>query len=468
MGQLAIEPEDGQRELRVAELLSSMSRALDLTEGQPQGHCIRCCWIGMQVGRKIALNDRQLSDLYYTLLLKDLGCSSNAARICQLYLADDLTFKHDFKHVNGSLPQVLHFVLTHTGPEAGLAERFRAVVNILQNGGEIAREQIETRCQTGAGIARKLGFPESVATPIRQLDEHWDGSGLPERIGGDDISILSQLALMAQVIDVFHSSAGPQAAIDEVKQRSGTWFAPYLTHVFAMFANDDAFWETLRSERLSDAIYDLEPARMIKLADEDYLDDIASAFAQVIDAKSPFTSGHSQRVTLFTDLIGSRIGLDERHRRTLRRAALLHDIGKLGVSNRILDKRSWLDADEWEAVKMHPVHGEAILSGISAFADLKPVVAGHHERLDGTGYPYGLQGDEIDLDTRIVTTADIFDALTADRPYRAAMPVDEALAIMDEKAGPAIDPQCLVALKAALDDRPGGAGPEPAAAGPSG
>lgn len=127
-------------QIRLAEIMEALSKALDMTEGQPEGHCIRCCYIGTQIGREIGLGDADLRDLYYTLLLKDLGCSSNAARICELYLADDLRFKHDFKFVDGSVGQVLRFVIGHTGMQAGLAERFRSILNILQNGGELSVE----------------------------------------------------------------------------------------------------------------------------------------------------------------------------------------------------------------------------------------------------------------------------------------------------------------------------------------
>ena len=99
--------------LKLAELISALSHALDITEGQPEGHCVRCCWIGMHLGRSIGLTETQQWELYYTLLLKDLGCSSNAARICELYLTDDLNFKRDFKQVGDSLPQVVRFVLQH-------------------------------------------------------------------------------------------------------------------------------------------------------------------------------------------------------------------------------------------------------------------------------------------------------------------------------------------------------------------
>ena len=436
--------------IRSAELLSALSHALDLTEGQPQGHCIRACWIGTHIGKAINLSPPELSELYYTLLLKDLGCSSNAARICQLYLTDDLTFKSDFKLIDGSLSQALRFVLSHTGLQSGMAERFRAVVNIMKNGGEISKELIEARCHRGADIARMMGFSDDVATSIQNLDEHWDGRGKPEGIAARKIPTAAQIALLSQVADVFHTASGKDAAIREIESRSGTWFAPDLVEVFIALADWDGLWEPLSSPELQSHVLSLEPADHQRMATEDDLDRVAKGFAMVIDSKSPFTSGHSDRVAVFTDLIAEEMGHAEPHRRWLRRAALLHDIGKLAISNTILDKPAKLTDEEYAVIKTHPVHSQNILKSVTAFADMADIAAHHHERLDGKGYPHRLKAGEITLGTCIVTVADVFDALTADRPYRKAMSAREAFVIMDKDVGLAFDPTCLTALKSAL------------------
>ena len=435
---------------KLAELISALSHALDITEGQPEGHCVRCCWIGMHLGRSIGLTDSQQWELYYTLLLKDLGCSSNAARICELYLTDDLNFKRDFKQVGDSLPQVVRFVLQHTGLKAGLAERFRSVLHIFRHGPEVSQELIQTRCQRSAEIARLLRFSEGVAAGIYSLDEHWSGQGKPHQLSGTAIPVYARIALLAQVVDVFHTADGKDAAMDEVRRRSGQWFDPALVAAMDAVAADDAFWDMLCSPEIERAVLTLEPAACEVPLDEDYLDDIATAFGQVVDSKSPYTSGHSARVALYTDLIAEAMGLSPQRRRWLKRGALLHDVGKLGVSNSVLDKAGALDEAEWAAVRDHARLTESILSKIHAFSELAKIAGAHHERLDGKGYPKGLKGEEISLETRIITTADIFDAITAERPYRGAVAIPKTLEMMAKTVGTALDADCFEALKRAM------------------
>jgi HD-GYP domain-containing protein (c-di-GMP phosphodiesterase class II) len=298
---------------RRAELLGALSYALDLTEGQPQGHCIRCCWIGTRIGEVLNLPADMLGDLYYTLLLKDLGCSSNAARICELYLADDISFKRDFKTIDGSLSSALRFVFKKTGLESGLSERIRAIVNILQNGGEISRSLIETRCHRGADIAARMRFSEAVQNGILSLDEHWDGSGKPEGLKAQEIPAIANIALLAQVIDIFHTENGV-AARRFVKPRR----APE-TGSIPRWSRPSCRPSPIRnsglrlSHRISrQRVFAMQPGLTSEVVDEDYLDDVAAAFSDVVDAKSPFTADHSNRVTLYTDMIAEELGLDAR------------------------------------------------------------------------------------------------------------------------------------------------------------
>ena len=406
---------------------------------------------GSRIGKAIGLTPRERHDLYYTLLLKDLGCSSNAARICELYEADDRAFKQGYKTAGTSLAATLHFVFSRTAAGSTFGRRVQAVGNILRNGDGIAQELILSRCTRGADIARSLRFSDAVCEGIYRLDEHWDGSGRPGRLSGDLVPIYSRIALLAQIADVFHRHAGREAAADEVARRAGSWLDPSLVATFKEIAADDSFWRDLESPMLDTRLVALAPAQEAIPVDEDYLDAIAAAFGTVIDAKSPFTAGHSERVAELARAIGAELGMGEQRLRLLWRAALLHDVGKLGISNAILDKPARLNEREWVEMRSHADHTRAILGRIGAMSELADLAAAHHERLDGAGYPHGLDDPLIRRETRIITVCDFFDALTADRPYRGAMSIDDALAVMGKEVGPAIDADCFTALRKVVE-----------------
>ena len=324
--------------VQLAELVSALSYALDLTEGQPVGHSVRACWISIAIGTELGMNATELTDLYYTALLKDVGCTSNAARVCQLYVTDDINFKRKAKFLDHSAPQFLRYLIENAGMKQNLVARFRLIIDTALQTGVISHELTDTRCHRGADIAREMRFSEAVAQGITDLDEHWNGKGLPRKKVGAEISLNSRIALLAQVTDVFFMSEGPEAALAEVKRRSGTWFDPALVALLEKVGADKQFWRALSDPMLQQRVVAYQTVKDSRPVNEEYLDDIASAFANVIDTKTPYTSGHSDRVALFSDLIAVQFGLPDAHRRHLRRAALLHDIGKLGVSNSTLDK----------------------------------------------------------------------------------------------------------------------------------
>ncbi|MEO6800983.1 MAG: HD-GYP domain-containing protein [Rhodanobacter sp.] len=438
--------------LQLGDLIGAFSYALDLTEGQPPGHCVRCAWIGVHVGRRLGLDTEALWGLYYALLLKDLGCSSNAARICELYLTDDRQFKHDFKRVGANASSLLHFVVSHTGPDNRWHKRLSALMNIMRKGSQLSHELIQTRCTRGADIARQLRFPESVAEAVHGLDEHFDGSGQPQGRRGDAIPLGSRIALLAQVVDVFHFSSGREAALAEIRNRAGSWFDPAVVEAFEAVAVEPGFWSTLAGADIDAAVRTLEPVGAAFAVDEDYLDAIALAFGSVVDAKSPFTAGHSARVADVSDRVAERLGLPAPRRRWLRRGALLHDVGKLGVSNTILDKPGKLEAGEWASIRQHATYSEQILARVPPFAELARIAGAHHERLDGGGYPRGLTSANIPLETRIITVADIFDAITSERPYHAATPVEKTLEIMRGMVGTGLDRECFEALATVAEE----------------
>ena len=432
----------------LSDILGAFSYALDLTEGQPEGHSLRCCWIAMRLADALGITGEARRDIYYAVMLKDLGCSSNAARVAELYLTDDRAFKHDFKLVGTGLPAILRFVFSKTGRGHKMLNRAKAIGNILRNGEQIAHSLIQTRCVRGAQIARSLRFSDDVAAAIHSLDEHWDGGGKPSRLAGEAIPLGARIALLAQIADTFFINGGGDAALEEVQHRSGNWLDPALCKGFAALAGDGSLWHELADPNITTRTIALTPDGPDLVIDEDYLDDIAQVFGDVIDAKSPYTSGHSQRVGDYVDQVAARLGIEGLHARRLRRAAILHDVGKLGVSSAILEKPGKLEADEWHVMQNHARHTTEILGRVSALRDMAMIAGAHHERLDGTGYPLRQDARTISRETRIITVCDYYDALTADRPYRAAMNREQALAIMAREVGTAIDGECFEALRA--------------------
>jgi HD-GYP domain-containing protein (c-di-GMP phosphodiesterase class II) len=289
-----------------------------------------------------------------------------------------------------------------------------------------------------------LYLSEGTAAAIRSLDEHWDGRGQPEGLRGEEIPLLARILCIAQTLEIFHAHGGVRAARSVVRQRRGRWFDPAL--VDAALAIDRRFWATLEEPDVSG----WEPADLVLVADDERLDRIAEAFARVIDAKSPFTARHSERVAEIAVGIGGVLGFDGLAQRDLRRAGLLHDIGKLAISNLILDKPGKLTDAEFGKMKEHPVHSLAILERAPCFAPIAALAANHHERIDGTGYPRGLGGDALDLPMRVLAVADVFEALTADRPYRGPLPEEQALDIVSWEVPGRLDRAAFGALETYL------------------
>jgi putative nucleotidyltransferase with HDIG domain len=209
-------------------------------------------------------------------------------------------------------------------------------------------------------------------------------------------------------------------------------------------------WCELDEQGLHEAVREVEPGGAALLAGPGTFDNIAYGFAEVVDAKSPYTATHSHRVTELSLQIATQLGYDPDALAELRRAALLHDIGKLSVPNSILDKPGPLTPDEWEIVRLHPYYTQRILEHIRGLEQLAFVSASHHERLDGRGYFQGLVGDEIPFDSQILATADVYDALSTARPYRPALPLEVALRLMEKDRGIGIRPECLDALTIVL------------------
>jgi HD-GYP domain-containing protein (c-di-GMP phosphodiesterase class II) len=437
--------------VRLSEIIGPLTYALDLAEGLPAGHNLRTCWIGMHIGDRIGLDSEKLSNLYYTLLLKDIGGSGIANRVCALFANDDLKVKSQYRYVDSqSQWQIARFLWRHYAPRAPLPVRFGKILLFAIRGRRIRRDLISIRSQRAVALAARMGFEFEVADGIRCIDEHYNGRGDPEQKRGREIPIFSRIALLAQVFELFSSTGGVDAALRQVRQRRGTWFDPQLVDVLKTLAAEPAFCEPLRSGDIQHLVHNLEPCEHVLLVNEQRLDEIVRVFADVIDAKSPYSRGRASRVAHYAQMIATQLALPDDDIRLLYRAGLLQDIGNLGISNLILDKPSRLTPEEWEYVKLHPVVSEQILKRVENFSEIAFLAGSHHERLDGRGYPRGLKGDDIPPHARILTLAGAFDAISYPQAYHPTRTCQEALAILEEERDLVVDGACLDALRHAV------------------
>ena len=438
----------GSRKIALSELIGALSGALDIAEGETPGHAARSCLIGMRLADELGLSAAARSDLFYALLLKDAGCSANAAHMAALFGADDQRAKRTSKLVDWARP-VPAFIwsLKTVAPDGSLSDRGERL-RAIRDEGQVTRSLMKARCHRGAEIARKLGFSEATADAIRSLDEHWDGRGQPLGLSGDEIPLAARILCLAQTVEVFHSARGVGTAYRVATRRSGQWFDPALVRALRAFRDDDCFWaSSFRTD-----VSKLEPPDRVLTADEDQLDTIAEGFADVIDAKSPWTHEHCSRVCAIATGMGTRLGFDEPAVRELGRAALLHDIGKLSVSNRILDKPGPLTEAEQARFKEHAHLTEQILGRVPGFNGITAIASAHHERLDGHGYPRGLAAEDLTMPMRVLAVADVYEALVSERPYRPAYTSEVALALIGADVPARLDADAFGALRTLVTD----------------
>jgi HD-GYP domain-containing protein (c-di-GMP phosphodiesterase class II) len=443
--------------VRVSEILAALSFALDLTEGQPMGHSLRACLIGMEIAHRLGLPMQQRRDLYYALMLKDVGCSSNSARVFELFGGDDREAKRALKRVDwANYFKAARYAIAQAEPGAPWFVRARRIAGLARRGSGVAEELVRTRCDRGASIVSRLGFGTNVAEAVRNLDEHWDGGGQPRGLSGSEIPLLSRILGVAQTMAVFAVVDGPEGASQVIEARRGRWFDPTLVVAARGMEPQLARWIAMDEGLLGREAGECEPGGAALLAGSGTLDRIALGFAEVVDAKSPFTAQHSYRVTQLAVRLAESMDYTPEAITRLRRAALLHDIGKLSVSNTNLDKPGKLIEAEWDAVRMHPYYTQRILQHIRGFEEIAYVAGCHHERLDGKGYFMGLEAEQIPQDAQIISAADIFDALSSERPYRPALEVEVALGIMENDRDRAVPGDLLDTLSEIVRDAPGG------------
>src|SRR6201992_139903 len=269
--------------IRTSELISALSYALDLTEGRSMGHSVRTCVMGMRLAQHIGMSMEHKADLYYRLLMKDAGCSSNSSRLFHILNADEIRAKRDVKTTDWTKVgfESLNFALTHVATETPLPQRMWKLLQVAATQQADSRDLVKIRCERGSYIAKKLGFSDAVAEGIHSLDEHWNGGGYPNHLMGAEIPMFSRIANLCQTLEVFYEARGEEDALDAVQSRGGRWFDPELVAATMSLSKQGILWLGLDSKDLLENVLVMEPEERRLIADEPTGGRICLGFARL-------------------------------------------------------------------------------------------------------------------------------------------------------------------------------------------
>lgn len=379
--------------LPISALIPALTSAFDLKETYPKGHALRICAIGMQLGAKIGLPEVALANLYYALLFVS-DCTS-----------------------------------------------------LLLDGPNGFRYELATR------FVQYIDLPNEVARLIGRGHERWEETVPQVGLRPEQKFVLPLIINRAIALASGADQYVQAAAINALSHRSQISDSD-IDRALKLLCAPTAVWDDLTSSELLSHVMALEP-RHRNPADKGLtIDGICLAFAQIADTRSAASFAHSVGVARVAVSIAKLMGLEPKSIKLLERAALVHDIGKIGIRGAVLEKSDALTFDEWSDIRRHPRYTKEILGKIPGFDEISAIAVAHHEKLDGSGYPYGLTASELSLPARILAVADIYDALLSLRPYRQPLGRDEALVVMNREAPGALDQACLNALEVAANHDP--------------
>jgi HD-GYP domain-containing protein (c-di-GMP phosphodiesterase class II) len=408
-------------QLRLAELLAALSLGIDLGFGQPMEHVLRQCLIALRLAQRLGLDEEQRATVYYTAMLVNVGCHVDAHEQAK-WFGDDIALRstkydHEFRSLRAAVAG-MRLVGAGNPP----LHRFRVGLEFVLSGHRDVDHMIQHHAAMARAFAEQLELSEGILDALGAAYEQWDGRGWPGVLGGADVPVASRLAQLAEFVEVAHRVGGVDAAKAIARKRRGKQFDPELAEHLSDDA--DAILADLDS-RTWDTVIAAEPALAVLLSGE-RLDAALLAVANFVDLKSPYTLGHAAAVAELTADAGEQLGLAAPEVRTLRRAGLVHDLGRLGVSNAIWDKSGPLGAGEWERIRLHPYLTHRMLHQSETLAPLGAIAVAHRERLDGSGYPAGLSGSAVSRHARLLGAADAYQAMREPRPHRPPRPAGDA------------------------------------------
>jgi HD-GYP domain-containing protein (c-di-GMP phosphodiesterase class II) len=439
--------------LRLADLLAGLSTVADMGYGLSVGHAMRSCLIGVALAREIGLKEPEVADVFYTSLLSHVGCVGFSHEMSAAF-GDEFVANKAGARTNFADPKdVFATLIPETARGLRPAAQVKTAAFILRRGRALGRRYDTTVCEVARETARRIDLRDGIQHSLYEVKECWNGSGAPRNLAGEEILLPARIARTANEAALFGDLGGVDLAVRALNDRAGGVLDPSLVTAFVANAHELLAQVDVGDPR--ERLLAVEPEPVVK-KDETELPQVAAAFGDLADLKTPFTHGHSKEIARLAMAAAEGLGLDYVLVQRLQVAGFLHDLGRVGISNAIWEKRGPLTGVEWEQVRLHAYHSERILATSEALRPVASIAGMHHERLDGSGYHRGSRAGDLPVATRVLAAADVFQAMTEERPHRPTLSAEQAAAEL-RTAGRLgqLDPDAVAAVIEAAGQRVG-------------
>ena len=420
----------GEEEICAAEVIAALSLATDLSIGFDFEHGLRSTVVAARLAERLGVDRHTASETYYACLLQQVGCTADA-HVRAAVVGDFAPFMEQFMPVwFGSQREMMAAMARSVEPGAPPLLRAMGMARTVPKAARVM-PRVDAACREVARmLIDRLGLPASIGALFAHVDERWDGKGAPG-VAGEEIPLAMRIAHVARDIDIQRVLGGPALAARVVGERAGSALDPMIAARFVDEA-DEILALDAGSSVWSEALA-CEPAPRLTLEGA-AIDRALTAMGDFADLVSPPFAGHSAGVADLASAAARRCQLDAGEVTAVRRAGLVHDVGRVGVPVPIWQKPGPLTAGEWERVRLHPYHSERILSRSPFLAGLAPVATAHHERLDGSGYHRGSAANALSPAARVLAAADAYHAMTEPRPHRDALRPERAAETLGNEA----------------------------------
>jgi HD-GYP domain-containing protein (c-di-GMP phosphodiesterase class II) len=398
------------RGLRLTELVAAISLATDLGTGQPMEHALRTCRLSMTVARALSLDTPTATDIHYVALLRFLGCIADAPEMAHLAGGDNIAFLASMGPAYmGSTSEGLRAMAGIVGRGEALPRRVLRLVEALG----AARSEI-SHCEVGSRLAARLGLAPGVVMALSHAYERWDGRGLPDGLEAEEIPMPVRVVTVARDAVLWQRLSGADTAMEVLARRRGRAYDPAVVDAVRAVGIPSDFEQLMWDDVLA-----AEPEPVRRVGDV-ALDRALAAVGDFADLRSTWTRGRSSRLAELARAAGRAAGLPDAELTLLSHAALVADLGAVGVPTGVWERPGPLGLDATERVRLHPYLTERVLGRCPGLSQVAALAGAHHERIDGSGYHRGCGGAQLPSTARLLAAADVFAALGEDRPHRPA------------------------------------------------